>query len=85
MGKYDPLRRFLETIDANTREITLTFQRVESTIGATLPPSAYEHQAWWANPTSPHQHPYAQAWLAAGWKVDAFDQKTGWVRFARYR
>jgi hypothetical protein len=83
MAKYDPLRRFLEAVEPTTREITLGFQRIESMIGAPLPPSAHKHRAWWANPTSPHDHPYAQAWLAAGWRVEAVDQKAGWVRFVR--
>src|SRR5690606_29946505 len=30
-----------------------------------LPPSAYDHQAWWSNSTS---HPLAAEWLRAGWR-----------------
>jgi hypothetical protein len=83
VAKYDPLRRFLERLEPHTHEIMLSFQQIESMIGAPLPPSAHEHQAWWANPTPPHRHTHARAWLESGWKVDAFDQKARWVRFVR--
>jgi hypothetical protein len=83
MSKYDPLRIFLENATTGVSEMTLTFQQVEIILGFTLPPSARRHRAWWANPGTPHDHPYAQAWLAAGWKVDTVDQRDEWVRFQR--
>jgi len=83
MSKYDPLRIFLENAATSVSEMTLTFQRIELILGLTLPPSARRHRAWWANPGTPHDHPYAQAWLTAGWKVDTVDQQAEWVRFRR--
>ena len=47
MSKYEPLRQFLDQSD-QTR-VTLTFAKVEQILGVKLPPSAYNHQAWWAN------------------------------------
>jgi len=83
MSKYDPLRGFLESIPPDVEKRSLSFSRIESIIGAALPASARKHRAWWSNPTSRRDHPHAQAWLAAGWKVDTVDQEHEWVRFRR--
>ena len=83
MGKYDPLRIFLENAATGVSEMTLTFQQIELILGFTLPPSARLHRAWWANPGKRDDHPHAQVWLAAGWKVDTVDQQAEWVRFRR--
>ncbi len=48
-----------------------------------MPNSAYDHRAWWDNPSSPKQHTYAQSWLKVGWLVDYVGQKSKWVRFRR--
>ena len=83
MSIYDPLRIFLENAATGVSKMTLTFQQIELVLGFTLPPSARRHRAWWANPSKRDDHPYAQAWLAAGWKVDTVDQQAEWVRFRR--
>jgi hypothetical protein len=83
MSKYNPLRIFLENTPSAVSEMTLSFQQVESILGFVLPPSARRHRAWWGNPGSPRYHPHAQAWLAAGWKVDTVDQQAEWVLFRR--
>jgi hypothetical protein len=83
MSKYDPLKTFLENASSNVSELMLSFRQIETILGNTLPPSARLHRAWWSNPSSPHDHPYAQAWLAAGWEVDTVDQRNEWVRFRR--
>ena len=83
MSKYDPLRTFLEQASATVTEVTLSFDQIEGILGFTLPASARKHRPWWANPTSVRDHPYAQAWLAAEWRVDAVDQQAEWVRFGR--
>ena len=64
MGKYDPLREFLRSLEQD--EITLSFTEIEDIIAAPLPPSARRHRAWWTNNDS---MPQARAWLGAGWKV----------------
>jgi len=63
MAKYDPLRYYLNQQTAD--EVSLTFEDVGRLVGG-LPPSAYEHRAWWANSRS---HPNAVAWLDAGWEL----------------
>ena len=71
MSKYDPLRDVLIKIPPTITEKMLTFREIESILGFRLPGSAYNHRPWWANPSSASDHPYAQAWLAAGWKVES--------------
>jgi hypothetical protein len=83
MSKYEPLKRFLEAIQPGIDEKSMSFSEMERILGYKLPRSAYEHRAWWSNPTSPGDHPYAQSWLEAGWKVDAVDQLDMRVHFRR--
>ncbi len=83
MSKYDPLRDMLLKIPPNVSEKTLTFSEIERILGFRLPRSAYDHRPWWANPSSANDHPYAQSWLSAGWKVDIVNQSLQWVRFQR--
>ncbi len=83
MSKYDPLGEFLRQIPSGVEEKALSFRQLEIILGFELPPSARRHRAWWANPSSPRDHPYAQVWLATGWKVDTVDQQQEWVRFRR--
>jgi len=64
-------------------EITLSFQQIEAVLDFDLPTSARKHRPWWANPSTPGDHPHTQAWLAAGWKVDTVDLDGKWVRFRR--
>ena len=82
-SKYDPLRVFLAGTPRDVEERTLSFRQLGSILGFELPASAHRHRAWWSNPSSPGQHSHAQAWMAAGWKVDAVDQDEKWVRFRR--
>lgn len=82
MGKYDPLRRFLENVAADVSEITLSFAQIEQILEDTLPNSARRHQAWWANEQD-GTHVQAASWLGAGWEVDIVDQKRDWARFRR--
>jgi hypothetical protein len=77
MGKYDPLREHLSLHGGQS--ITMSFTEIEKILAATLPRSAYQHQAWWAN--SRGSHVEAFAWLDAGYRVDAVDQTKGVVRF----
>jgi hypothetical protein len=62
--KYSPLCRFLTAFELPG--IPMTFAEIEEVLGSTLPPWAYEYQAWWANDKS---HSQARAWLGAGWKT----------------
>lgn len=80
MGKYAALYRYLQ--DQPGDEVSLSFQQVESIIGDTLPASAHNHRAWWAN-TSGRSHVEAREWLAAGWKVKEVSLTRGQVLFTR--
>ena len=85
MGKYDPLYRVLREIPPGIIRLQFTFSGIEAILGARLPPSAWKHRAWWANPRRPSSHPYSQSWLGAGWEVESVDQRAGWVVFRRVR
>jgi hypothetical protein len=47
MQKYRPLGDYL--VKQNEVSVSLTFQEIEQILGFTLPLSAYNHRAWWAN------------------------------------
>jgi hypothetical protein len=83
MSKYEPLKRFLESIQPTVNVESLTFGEIEGVLGFKLPKSAYEHRAWWSNQTFPEDHPHAQFWLEAGWMVDSVDQLDTRVHFRR--
>ena len=85
MSKYDPLHTFLQNAPQHLEELTLSFVQIEQILGTALPASAYQYQAWWSNPSTPSQHPYAQSWLTAGWRVAALNQHEAWVRFQRVK
>lgn len=79
-GKYGPLRTFLEEVPQDQRMVSLSFSDVDRLVGG-LPPSATKYREWWANDSKSQ----AQAWRAAGWRVDSggVDMNAGTVRFAR--
>jgi len=83
MSKYEPLRLYLENIESTINEKNISFQAIEKVLGFNLPKSAHEYRAWWSNPKSKKDHPYAQSWLAAGWLVNKVNQNDKWVRFRR--
>ncbi len=68
MGKYDPLRRFLEGRDAE--EVPMTFAEIERVLGARLPDSKGS-PAWWSN--NPNNNVMTRAWLAAGYRSERVD------------
>ncbi len=82
MGKYDPLQRYLETLDSDSWEASLT--DVESVLGFALPHSAYTYYAWWANETS-GSHSHAKSWQDAGWQTRDVNLKTNQLRFERVK
>jgi hypothetical protein len=83
MSKYELLRQFLDCIQSNVGEKTLSFSEIEGILGFKLPKSAFAYREWWSNPSSSAHHPYARSWLAAGWMVDRVNQNDNWVRFRR--
>jgi hypothetical protein len=83
MGKYDPLRHFLENATPDVSEITLSFRQIEQILGDTLPYSARHSRTWWGNELRSGTHIQAPSWLDAGWQVDTVDRAREWVRFRR--
>jgi hypothetical protein len=81
-GKYDPLEKYLRALPVSQEELTLSFEVIEQILSDRLPPSAYEHRAWWGNQKQ-GTHVEAIAWMDAGWMVDTVDFKEKWVRFVR--
>ena len=69
MAKYDGLGALL---NRQTRpEVTLTFAQIAEVV-AGLPPSAYQHRAWWSNERN-GRHVHAAAWMSSGWRVAQVD------------
>ena len=64
-GKYEPLYRHL--CDQSGREWSASFAEIEKVLGFSLPKSAHNYNAWWANNEQMHSH--ARAWLVAGWQT----------------
>lgn len=81
-GKYTPLENYLRDLQANQKEVTLTFEQIERIINTRLPPSAYGYQQWWENEKEGN-HVNARAWANAGWKVESVDFKRKQARFVR--
>lgn len=69
MGKYEPLRDFLMKV--NQSSVPMTFQEIESLLGASLPQSARKHRAWWSN--NSFNSTMTEAWLEAGFRSEKVD------------
>jgi hypothetical protein len=78
MGKYDPLKAFLQASDAE--EIALNFDEIEALLGAPLPASQ-RHPAWWSN--NPSNNPMTRTWLGAGYRTEQLDVSARKVVFRR--
>lgn len=78
-AKYAPLTEFLARLQANV--VTLSFDGMESELGAELPPSARQHRSWWANDHTTHVQ--SLAWMSAGWRVADVDLSAETVVFRR--
>ena len=79
MGKYQRLGEYLTAQKGDY--CTLPFIKIEEIIGGSLPRSARNHRAWWANDET---HPQAQSWLRAGWNSEGPpDFGKGQVRLVR--
>ncbi len=81
MSKYAPLADHLSRLTED--EIRLDFSDIEAVIGASLPASAGEHPAWWANSRTEDSHSWAHLWLRAGWERRELNLAEGWVVFRR--
>lgn len=78
MTKYAPISDFLQRQVLD--ELNLNFEKIEEILGMSLPRSAYDYQAWWANDFS---HSQGRSWLDAGWKTENLNLSRRSVTFAR--
>ena len=76
MSKYEPMESYLAA--QSESPVTLTFAQMEEILGFKLPPSAYNHRAWWSN----GKKGGSKFWLKVGWEVDAIKERE-WVRFRK--
>ena len=83
MSKYTLLKDYLMALPYYKREAVFTFSELEKILDGALPASVYTHRPWWGYDYSSGTHSHAQAWIEAGWKVDAVDMDEGWVRLIR--
>ncbi len=79
MAKYDPLQERLGR--AGGEPLTLSLDRIDELV-PTLPRSARQYPAWWANETG-QGHVPARAWMDARWMVDRVDFHREHVTFCR--
>ena len=82
MGKYEPLRRHLESLSEDSWEVP--FAEIETLLRFPLPASAHRHSAWWAN-ESHGSHSHSRSWQDAGWETSGVDLRKKRVRFRRGR
>jgi hypothetical protein len=61
----------------------MSFDEIESVIGAKLPPSATHHRAWWSN--NAQNNVMTKAWKDAGFESEDVDMKGRRVAFRRVR
>lgn len=80
MGKYDPLEEHL--LGRPDSPWNATFSEVEAVLGFSLPASARDHQAWWANEQS-GSHSHARSWIDAGWQTEGLNLAAETIRFRR--
>ena len=79
MGKYEPLARYLERLPDDSWDAR--FADIEQVLGFTLPNSAKQHQAWWANQDSGHSQ--TEDWRSAGFLTRELDLRGRRVKFVR--
>jgi hypothetical protein len=81
-GKYTPLENYLRSLPESQGEVTLGFEQIEKILNTSLPASAYESRAWWAN-VKEGNHVNTRAWANAGWKIGNLDVNKQRVKLIR--
>lgn len=76
---YAALANWLKEQQVN--KVLLSFEQVEGILKRSLPASALELRAWWANDRVAHTH--SVLWLNAGWRVESVSLSDRWVKFSR--
>jgi len=81
-SKYLPLEEWFSKQPHTAKQIEMTFDQVETILGAPLPASATKLKTWWTN-VQPKIQSHRTAWLNNGWVVAEFDQQAKRVKFVR--
>ena len=79
MGKYEPLRRFLERQGAS--EVRMTFSEIEAVVGFALPAKSKSDRPWWSN--NPNNNVMTKEWLAAGYRTEQVNIEQGKLVFRK--
>jgi len=82
-SRYSLLADLLNSQPGGTDLVRLSFEEIEKVIGGSLPASAYEHRAWWANDSQ--GHPHSRLWLEVGWRTNYLNRTEKVVTFVRIR
>ena len=82
MFKYDPLGNYLRQLPAKTRQVTLTFGRIEEIIGQPMEPSARKYFRSWDN-TGGMSGVRQNSWLNVNWETAMVDMEHESVKFQR--
>lgn len=80
MSKYKNLTDYLTSLDRD--DWSTKFSEIENILGFSLPQSARQHQAWWANQSN-GGHAQSSAWQDAGWKTTNLDLENESITFVR--
>jgi len=75
--KYASLKQWL--VDNVFDSVKVSFSFIANLVGG-LPPSAYQHRAFWSNTNS---HPFSITWMEAGYKVVECDLQSQYVLFIK--
>ena len=77
--KLAAIETHLKTVSSMSREVTLSFARMEQIMKNPLPANAKSNFQWWQD------FPQANAWQSAGFQVDFVELQSnaGFVRFKR--
>jgi hypothetical protein len=82
-SRYAPLAIWLSNQPPDVDRVQVQFSDVEEMTGGSLPTSARQHRAWWAN--DPVGRIQSQQWLDAGWRVAGINMSEEQVSFARIK
>jgi hypothetical protein len=82
MFKYDPLGKYLKQLPAKTKQITLTFKRIEEIIGQPMEHSASIYFRSWDN-TEGMSGVRQNSWLNVNWETIMVDMEHKKVKFQR--
>jgi hypothetical protein len=80
VSKYAPLADYLRAQSLDS--VKLGFAQIDMLVNG-LPPSARNHDAWWANSRTDDTHSWAHQWIAAGWECGSLDRANETVVFQR--